>query len=82
MKDEGANEGHQSLPVNWGISSECKRGCFRLLAEITGASGQQAENRRLKRQGRACWPQRAVAVVVRCKSSDDAESRPYRSPVG
>jgi len=37
MKDEGFNEGYQSVPVNWGISSERKRGFFKLLGEITGA---------------------------------------------
>ena len=36
MKDEGYDEGYQSVPVNWGISSERKRGFFRLLSEITG----------------------------------------------
>ncbi|MDX2038609.1 MAG: hypothetical protein SFX72_18320 [Isosphaeraceae bacterium] len=35
---EGFDEGYQSVPVNWGISSERKRGFFRLLAEITGAT--------------------------------------------
>jgi len=38
MKGEGFEEGFQSVPVNWGISSERKRGFFRLLAEITGRS--------------------------------------------
>jgi hypothetical protein len=37
MKDEGLDEGYQSVPVNWGISSARKRGFFKLLAEITGA---------------------------------------------
>jgi hypothetical protein len=37
MKDEGFDEGYQSVPVNWGISSARKRGFFKLLAEITGA---------------------------------------------
>jgi len=35
MKDEGFDEGYQSVPVNWGISSERKRGFFKLLGEIT-----------------------------------------------
>ena len=35
MDGEGYDEGHQSVPVNWGLSSERKRGFFRLLAEIT-----------------------------------------------
>ena len=38
MKDEGFDEGYQSVPVNWGISSERKRGFFKLLSEISGAS--------------------------------------------
>lgn len=37
MKDEGFDEGYQSVPVNWGLSSARKRGFFKLLAEITGA---------------------------------------------
>ncbi|HLP77356.1 MAG TPA: hypothetical protein VK327_10600, partial [Candidatus Paceibacterota bacterium] len=37
-KGEGFNEGYQSVPVNWGISSARKREFFKLLAEITGAS--------------------------------------------
>ncbi len=37
MKDEGFGEGYQSVPVNWGITSERKRGFFKLLGEITGA---------------------------------------------
>lgn len=36
MKDEGFDEGFQSVPVNWSISSERKRGFFRKVAEITG----------------------------------------------
>jgi hypothetical protein len=37
MKDEGFDEGYQSVPVNWKISSERKRGYFKLLGEITGS---------------------------------------------
>jgi hypothetical protein len=37
MKGEGYDEGYQSVPVNWGISSARKRGFFGLLAEMTGA---------------------------------------------
>jgi hypothetical protein len=33
---ESFNEGYQSVPVNWRISSERKRGFFKLLSEITG----------------------------------------------
>jgi len=36
MKDEKFDEGYQSVPVNWGISSERKKGFFKLLSEITG----------------------------------------------
>jgi hypothetical protein len=37
MKGESFDEGYQSVPVNWGISSERKKGFFRLLAEMTGS---------------------------------------------
>ncbi len=37
MRGEGFDEGYQSIPANWGISSRRKAGFFRLLAEITGA---------------------------------------------
>ncbi len=37
MKDEGFDEGYQSVPVNWTISSARKRGFFKLLAEISGS---------------------------------------------
>ncbi|MCX7701849.1 MAG: hypothetical protein N2039_13305 [Gemmataceae bacterium] len=36
MKQEGFDEGYQSLPVNWGISSARKRGFFNKVKEITG----------------------------------------------
>jgi hypothetical protein len=36
MKDEGFAEGYQSVPVDWGINSERKRGFFGKLREITG----------------------------------------------
>jgi hypothetical protein len=35
---EGFDEGYQSVPVNWGISSERKRGFFNLVLEMTGAN--------------------------------------------
>jgi hypothetical protein len=38
MKGEGFDEGYQSVPVNWGISSTRKRGFFALVREITGAA--------------------------------------------
>ena len=39
MQGEGFDEGYQSVPVNWGISSERKKGFFNLLKEITGEQG-------------------------------------------
>ncbi|MFC4874896.1 hypothetical protein [Negadavirga shengliensis] len=36
MKDEGFEEGYQSVPVDWDIRSERKKGFFRLMKEITG----------------------------------------------
>ncbi len=38
MAGEGFDEGYQSVPVNWGLSSARKRAFFRLLAEITGSA--------------------------------------------
>lgn len=35
MKAETFDDGYQSVPVNWGISSSRKRAFFKLLAEIT-----------------------------------------------
>jgi hypothetical protein len=37
MKDEEFAEGYQSVPVDWGINSERKRGFFGLLGRVTGA---------------------------------------------
>ena len=37
MKDEGFDEGYQSVPVNWTISSDRKRSFFSKVAEVTGA---------------------------------------------
>jgi hypothetical protein len=37
MKGEAFEEGYQSVPVDWGINSERKKGFFRLLKEITGS---------------------------------------------
>ena len=39
---ESFNEGYQSVPVNWGISSKRKKGFFKLLSEITGEHGSDA----------------------------------------
>jgi hypothetical protein len=36
MQGEGYDDGYQSVPVNWGLSSERKRGFFHLAKEITG----------------------------------------------
>ena len=36
MKDESPNEGYQSIPVNWQISSDRKKGFFTTLKAITG----------------------------------------------
>jgi len=38
MKGEAFDEGYQSVPVNWAISSPRKRAFFKLLSEITGTS--------------------------------------------
>jgi hypothetical protein len=36
MKGEGFDDGYQSVPVNWQISSARKRAFFTLLKEMTG----------------------------------------------
>ena len=36
MEGEAFDDGFQSVPVNWGISSPRKRAFFKLLSEITG----------------------------------------------
>jgi hypothetical protein len=38
MRGETFNDGYQSVPVNWGLSSDRKRGFFKLCAAITGAA--------------------------------------------
>ncbi|GAA4469851.1 hypothetical protein GCM10023189_57500 [Nibrella saemangeumensis] len=45
MKDEGFDEGYQSVPVNWQISSARKKGFFDKLKEITGGLPQLSEKR-------------------------------------
>jgi hypothetical protein len=35
LSGEGFDEGYQSVPVNWGISSARKRGFFAQVQEIT-----------------------------------------------
>jgi len=39
MEGEGFDESFQSVPVNWQIGSDRKRGFFDLLARVTGAEG-------------------------------------------
>ena len=38
MEGEDHHAGYQSVPVDWSTSSERKRGFYRLLAQVTGAS--------------------------------------------
>jgi hypothetical protein len=42
MEGEGYEEGYQSVPVDWSISSERKRGFFDLLAEVTLSETREA----------------------------------------
>jgi len=37
LRGEGFAEGYQSVPVDWGIRSDRKRGFFRLVSEMTGS---------------------------------------------
>lgn len=39
MQGEAFEQGYQSVPCDWGISSERKRGFFGLLGDITGGAG-------------------------------------------
>jgi len=38
MKDEGFDDGYQSVPVNWELISQRKKDFFRLVGEITGGN--------------------------------------------
>jgi hypothetical protein len=40
LKGEGFDDGYQSVPVNWGLSSPRKRDFFRLVAELSGAEAK------------------------------------------
>ncbi len=40
MQGEGFDDGYQSVPVNWGVSSPRKRAFFNLLQEITGSQSE------------------------------------------
>jgi hypothetical protein len=44
MAGEGFDEGYQSVPVNWSISSRRKRGFFDLLAEMTGSEAHDGSH--------------------------------------
>jgi hypothetical protein len=48
MNGEGFNDGYQSVPVNWGISSKRKRAFFELLNEITGSNQNSNQQQREK----------------------------------
>ena len=46
MKGEGFDEGYQSVPVNWNLSSDRKRGFFRLLDQMTGPGRSRSNETR------------------------------------
>src|SRR5262245_1721443 len=46
MKGEGFDDGYQSVPVNWGLSSARKRAFFAKLKEITGGADRGSTLRR------------------------------------
>jgi len=62
QRDEGFDEGFQSIPVNWRISSVRKRDFFHLLAEITGGWTSLFDGKSL-----AGWS-------VRCVDADRAKT--------
>jgi len=41
MKGEGFEQGYQSMPCDWGINSDRKRGFFGLLKQVTGQYKQR-----------------------------------------
>ncbi len=41
-KGEGFEEGFQSVPIDWNLNSERKRGFFGLLSQITGSATEEA----------------------------------------
>jgi len=41
MKGESFDDGYQSVPVNWGISSDRKRGFFNLMGRITSSDSSR-----------------------------------------
>ena len=45
MSGEGFDDGYQSVPVNWGLSSPRKRAFFDLLAEMTGSGSNSPPTR-------------------------------------
>jgi hypothetical protein len=50
MKGEGFDEGYQSVPVNWGVSSARKRGFFGLVREMTGGVKRMLNSRGILRE--------------------------------
>jgi hypothetical protein len=45
MNGEGFDDGYQSVPVNWGLSSPRKRGFFELLGKVTGTAPTRLDGR-------------------------------------
>ena len=71
MKGEAFDEGYQSVPVNWGISSARKRGFFGLLAKMSGA----AEEKGMK--GEAGAPGQAAMATPNVRFSISPASGAY-----
>jgi hypothetical protein len=78
--DESFDEGFQSVPVNWQISSERKRSFFNLVAEITGGWTSLFDRKTLSGwcvrtveadQDKAFWTVQNGAIV--CDSMDSTD---------
>jgi CubicO group peptidase (beta-lactamase class C family) len=76
MKDEGFDEGYQSVPVNWGAMSARKQGFFRLLSEITG------EGRGAKGEGRVFPGKTWMAKTPEQAGLDAKQLNDFRDVVG
>lgn len=50
MKNETFDDGYQSVPVNWGISSGRKKGFFGLLRQIAGGESLQSTTQTIHRR--------------------------------
>jgi hypothetical protein len=88
MKGEGFDEGYQSVPVNWSISSSRKRGFFDLLP----ASRVRVQLVQINQKGLvsctgdwlrlfSCWPPRFGPRPRHCPHSASVTTTAFGSPL-